>query len=337
MRRREILRAALIALVLLCVSLLLLRFMRERESAPPAEPSAETAAETDGETAAETRAGRDERLLLRVWTKGELLSVSAADYLPGVLAGEMPADFQTEALRAQAVAARTYILWKTAHGCQTHPEADVCDEPSCCKAWRSEDELREKWGADFEANLEKVRAAVADTDGWYLTWEGEPIQAVFHAASPGRTEDSGNIWTALPYLVSVESPETAAEVPDYLTETALSAEAFRDALLRLRPEADFSGDPGSWIGETQWSETGRVASVSIGGARFTGQELRQLFGLRSACFSLERTETGFLFRVTGFGHGVGMSQYGAEVMARGGSTWREILAHYYPGTAAVRY
>ena len=177
----------------------------------------------------------------------------------------------------------------------------------------------------------------ADTDGWYLTWEGEPIQAVFHAASPGRTEDSGNIWNPLPYLVSVESPETAAEVPDYVTELALSEEIMKETLLSERPEADLSGPPEDWIGETVLSDTGRVASVTIGGVPFMGQELRRLFGLRSTCFTLEHTDAGFLFRVTGYGHGVGLSQYGAEVMARGGSDWREILAHYYPGTALARY
>ena len=332
MRRRELLRTALIALVLLCVSLILLRFLRECAAEPPAEtpdvPAASPeAALPDG----------DARLTLRVWSKGELLSVSAAEYLPGVLAGEMPADFSAEALCAQAVAARTFILWKTAHGCQTHPEADVCDEPSCCKAWLSEDELREKWGDDYDADLARIRAAVADTDGWYLTWEGEPIQAVFHAASPGRTEDSGNIWNPLPYLVSVESPETAAEVSDYVTELALSEEIMKETLLSERPEADLSGPPEDWIGETVLSDTGRVASVTIGGVPFMGQELRRLFGLRSTCFTLEHTDAGFLFRVTGYGHGVGLSQYGAEVMARGGSDWREILAHYYPGTALARY
>ena len=330
MRRRrkgEIGKTALIALVLLCLSLVLLRALRAR--AP--EPTPEAAPAPTQETA-RTPPGGDDALCLRVWTRGELLSVSAADYLPGVLAGEMPASFSDAALRAQAVAARTYILWKTGHGCAAHPEADVCDEPSCCKAWCGEEELREKWGGDYEANMARMRAAVADTDGWYLSWAGEPIQAVFHAASPGRTEDSANIWQPLPYLVSVESPETAEEVPNYVTEVEVSAETLRETISRARPAADLSGSPEGWIGGVSMSDTGRVAYITLGGAAFTGQEIRQLFGLRSACFTLERTEAGFLFRVTGFGHGVGMSQYGAEVMARGGSTWQEILAHYYPGT-----
>ena len=327
-RRRELLRTALIALLLLCTSLILLRILLSRAPEPDAEPEPSAAPEPD--------AGGDARLMLRVWSEGELRLVSAADYLPGVLAGEMPAAFQPEALRAQAVAARTYILWKTAHGCVSHPEADVCDEPDCCKAWLSEAALREKWGGDYAENMARMRAAAADTDGWYLSWEGEPIQAAFHASSPGRTEDSGNLWQPLPYLGSVESPETADDVPNFLTEAAFSAEALRETLLRERPEAVFSGDPAEWLGETRRSETGRVASVELGGETFTGQELRSLFGLRSACFTLEYTETGFLFRVEGFGHGVGMSQYGAEVMARGGASWRDVLAHYYPGTEAVR-
>ncbi len=326
--KAELLRTALIALALLCASLILLRMLQARAPVPDADPPRTLPSEAIGQ-------GGDESLTLRVFSAGELLTVSAADYLPGVLAGEMPAGFQAEALRAQAVAARSYILWKTAHGCQTHPEADVCDEPSCCKAWCSEEALRGKWGEAYAENMERMRSAVRDTDGWYLCWEGEPIQAVFHASSPGRTEDSGSIWQPLPYLVSVESPETAADVPNYRTETAVGTEAFRETLQRENPSADFSGDPADWIGETLRNESGRVSSVELGGAAFDGQTIRRLFGLRSACFTLERTRDGFLFRVTGFGHGVGMSQYGAEVMARGGSGWREILAHYYPGTTLV--
>ena len=323
---KEILRTALIALILLCASLILLRLLNERagmrtESAPP-EPSP---------SAQETPPGGDGSLLLRVWSKGELRTVSAADYLPGVVAGEMPADFSDEALRAQAVAARTYILWKTAHGCAAHPEADVCDEPGCCKAWRSETDLRERWGENYEENWARMCAACADTDGWYLSWEGAPIQAVFHSSSPGRTENSAALWEPLPYLVSVESPETAADVPDFVTEVELSADALRRTLCAARPEADFSGPAENWVGEIVRDEAGRVESAVLGGERFTGQELRQLLGLRSACFAIEGEENGFLLRVTGFGHGVGMSQYGAEVMARGGASWREIVLHYYPG------
>ena len=325
---KELRRTALIALVLICLSLILLRALQKRAIAP--EPPREETAAPSAET------GRDAGVTLRVWSQGELREESAADYLPGVLAGEMPADFQTEALRAQAVAARTFILWKTGHGCLSHPEADVCDEPSCCKAWLSADALREKWGADYAENMARVRAAVADTDGWYLCWEGEPIQAVFHASSSGRTEDSGNIWQPLPYLVSVETPETAADVPNFVTEVELSDGALRETVLAARPAADFSGEAAGWFGEISRDGSGRVASVTLGGERFTGAELRQLLGLRSACFTVERGEGGFLFRVTGFGHGVGMSQYGAEVMARDGAAWQEILAHYYPGTTLAR-
>lgn len=281
-------------------------------------------------------AGGDGELLFLVWSDGETESVTAAEYLPGVLAGEMPANFHPQALAAQAVAARTYILYKQLHGCATHPEADVCDNAACCKAWLSDTALRERWGEEYQTNMDKMRAAVEATDGLYLTYEGQPIQAVFHSSSAGRTEDSGNIWSALPYLVSVDSPEDSSAVPNFVTESEVSTEALREAVLSLHPAADFSDEPEEWLGGVYYNDTGRVAYASLGGAAVSGGELRSLFSLRSACFTLSYTGSAFLFRVTGYGHGVGMSQYGANTMAEAGADFREILFHYYPGTELVQ-
>ena len=176
-----------------------------------------------------------------------------------------------------------------------------------------------------------MHTAVSETDGVYLSYAGEPIQAVFHSSSAGKTESSANLWKALPYLVSVESPETQADVPNFVTEVEISAETLREAVSKLQPAADFSGEAASWLGGVYYNDTGRVTYASIGGAAVSGAELREMFSLRSTCFTLASTETGFRFCVTGYGHGVGMSQYGAQVMAEQGSTYREILQHYYPG------
>ena len=268
---------------------------------------------------------------LRLLRGGQVLELDAEEYLVGAVAAEMPASFPEDALRAQAVAARTYALYCRETG--KHPEADLCADPACCQAWRSEEELQERWAGDYAQNLARVRAAVADTAGQVLRYEGRPILAAFHSSSAGATEDCGAVWNPRPYLVSVSSPETASDVPGYCSILRCAALDFRDVLLSACPEADFSAPPEEWIGETERDESGRVARIKLGGLPFSGTTLRQLFSLRSTAFTLRYEDGFFVFSVTGFGHGVGMSQYGAMVLAREGASWQEILAHYYPGAS----
>jgi len=267
---------------------------------------------------------------LRVLHRGTLLSLPAEQYLIGVVAAEMPADFAPEALKAQAVAARSYTLYCARTG--KHPDADVCTDYHCCQAWRSEEELRQAWGTDYEEKSSRVRSAVESTAGEVLRFGGEPVFAAFHSSSAGFTEDCGAIWNGLPYLVSVSSPETAESVPNYVSHVALSPVELRGSLLTVCPEADFTDPPEDWIGEIRRDGSGRVAEAVIGGASFSGVKLRELFSLRSTAFELSYADGVFRFTVTGYGHGVGMSQYGANVMAAEGADYRAILAHYYPGT-----
>ena len=255
------------------------------------------------------------------------------EYLVGVVAAEMPASFQDEALKAQAVAARTYAMY-CALG-QKHGEAQVCTDYACCQAWQSDETLRQKWGGDYDAYCQKIRAAVEATAGQYLSYEGQPAFAAFHSSSAGATEDCGQVWNPSPYLISVSSPETAEDVPNYVSTVECTPLDFRDTLLYAHPEADFTGEESGWIGEISLDGSGRVASAVLGGVSVKGTELRQLFSLRSTAFTLEYTGESFRFTVTGYGHGVGMSQYGANVMAREGETYTNILAHYYPGTVLV--
>ena len=271
---------------------------------------------------------------VRLLDGGERIELPMQDYLVGVLAGEMPVSFAPAALRAQAVAARTYTLY-CASG-PKHPGADLCSDPGCCQAWLGEEQLRRDWGEAYEERIRILRAAVEDTAGEYLCYEGEPVFAAFHASSAGATEDCGAVWNPRPYLISVPSPESAAEVPHYVSRLVCAPLDFRDTLLSAHPEADLSGEPESWLGPLEEDESGRVAICTLGGLRLRGTEIRKLFGLRSTAFTLTLEDEGFCFTVTGSGHGVGMSQYGAEVMARNGADYREILAHYYPGTLLVR-
>ena len=288
-----------------------------------------------GDAEPEDGAGADSEIRFTALSAGEVVETSMYEWLPGAVAGEMPASFEAEALKAQAVAARTYILSRMASPPASHPEAAVCDDPGCCKAHLTDAQLRENWGEDYAANLARIGGAVRSTDGQYLEYGGEAIEAVFHSSSAGMTEDAAELWSARPYLVSVSSPETAADVPDYVTSVEVSPEDFAARLGAAYPEADFSGGAAFWLGAVSRDGSGRVESVEAGGVSVPGTELRELFGLRSTAFTLDYTAGGFLFTVTGYGHGVGMSQYGANVMAGSGSEYGEILAHYYPGTALV--
>ena len=294
------------------------------------EPREEPSARTEQTVSA---ARRDAEVVLRVWNGRETVETTLAAYLPGVVRGEMPAAFEPEALAAQAAAERTYICYHLQSGRKSaHPDADVCTDPACCSAWTSEEEARERWGENYAAYEEKIEKAVAETDGQIVLYGGEPILAAFHSSSAGRTVASGEVWRAdLPYLRSVESPESEDTVPNYYSVTTLTAAEFRDAFLAAHPEADLSGSAEGWITGVRFSESGRVEAATVGGVTVPGTELRQILGLRSASFTVSAEGESLVFRVVGYGHGVGMSQYGANELARRGKTWREILQWYYSG------
>ena len=264
---------------------------------------------------------------------GTVETLGMRDYLTGVVAAEMPADFPLEALKAQAVAARTYAIY-CADG-KKHGEADICADPGCCQAYQDEPARRAKWGGDFERCEDRVESAVTATAGELLLYEGRAAFAAFHSSSAGATEDCGEVWNPRPYLVSVSSPETAETVPNFISSLRCAPLDFRDTLLSAFPDCDLSGDPADWLGTLTRDQSGRVSSVEIGGVTVRGTKLRSLFSLRSTAFTLEYADGWFVFTVAGFGHGVGMSQYGAKLMAESGSDYKSILAHYYPGTELV--
>ena len=256
---------------------------------------------------------------------GKVSVIPLRDYLIGAVAGEMPVSFGEEALKAQTVAIRTYLL-----ASERHDDADICADSRCCLAWADTSSLREQWGKDYETNLALVARAVDETAGLYLTYEDKPIQAVFHASSGGTTEASAAVWAPLPYLVSVETPETADSVENLISQVSVFPDEFAAAL------ALETGDPPEdWIQDVRLSDSGRVKGVLLCGKAFTGTYIRSLFALRSTDFDLSWNGTQFVFTVTGHGHGVGMSQYGAKLLARQGYTYADILAHYYPGTELV--
>ena len=275
---------------------------------------------------------------LNILQAGKVESMDLRTYLEGVVRAEMPASFEPETLKAQAVAARTYTLYQLRQGKKHGDAADLCTDPGCCQAFLAEEQARKNWGEQAEAYAEKVSEAVRATDGQAVLYEGEPILAVFHSSSSGRTRTAGNVWTNdLPYLQAVSSPEDGDRIPNYYSRVEISAEDFSAAIKGRWPEADLSGKPESWLTQAVRDSGGSVETVQVGGQTVRGTELRNALGLRSACFEWEVQDGVLVFFVTGYGHGVGMSQYGANRMAEDGATYREILTHYYTGVTVEAF
>ncbi len=268
---------------------------------------------------------------------GRVETMAMDDYLWRVVAAEMPAAFEPEALKAQAVAARTYTCAKMERTTPAHPEADVCTDVACCQACCTPEEAAASWGSNARMYTDKIAAAVADTDGLAVLYGGKPIQAVFFSSADGRTVDAVEVWgNAVPYLTGVDSPE-GEEVPNYHSTVTLTAEACKARLLAKYPGADLSGDPSGWFSNTVSNSAGGVESMKVGGVTVSGQALRTLFALRSTSFTVSAGAEGVTFAVTGYGHGVGMSQYGANALAREGKRCEEILKWYYTGVEVARY
>jgi len=228
----------------------------------------------------------------------KIMELGLEEYIIGVVAGETPAAFEIEALKAQAVAARTYALWKRSAyveaGNPDHPGAILCTSHLHCQEWLSLEDLRERHGKKWiKEYLPKIEGAVMSTKGVIMTYNMKPIEPLYHSTSGGRTENSEDVFTtAVPYLRSVSSPyEEGSPV--------------------------FSG--------------GNIKKIKIGNKEFTGREVRELFDLRSANFTVDIRGKDIHFTTKGYGHGVGMSQWGANGMAKQGSTFSDILKHYYQG------
>ena len=241
------------------------------ESAPSGTTTAVQTGKRDG--------GRTVRLLKKDDTVEEL---TMADYLWGVVAAEMPASFEEEALKAQTCAARTYtaVLQKSAG--HKHPDADICADSTCCQAYIERADAQARWGLNAQSYSEKIARAVADTDGLGVTYGGEPIQALFFSSSPGRTVDAAAVWgSRVDYLTGVDSPE-GEEVPNYHTQVDKTAQEVHRAVLDAYPGADLSGDPSGWFGPADRDAGGTVRSIPLGGITLTGSQVRGLFSLRSA-------------------------------------------------------
>lgn len=248
-------------------------------------------------------------------------------YLVKVLLAEVPASFEAEALKAQAVAARTYA-GKARETGGKHGDGSVCTSSGCCQAYLEPEDYLKQGGT--EEGIDAIRAAVLATSGQYLQYEGELIEATYFSCSGGSTETALAVWGSdYPYLQAVDSPgeEEARWHTDRVTFTA---DQFFEAL-GMEPDENRQ----NWFGSVTRTEGGGVQTMVIAGEVFTGTQLRSLLGLRSTALDVAVSGDAISVTTRGYGHRVGLSQYGAEAMAAGGSTYEEILAHYYPGTELV--
>lgn len=300
-------------------------------SAPAAQPVPVSEPMADSAELAVPAKGELDHQRVRVYLtdRKKVESVPLETYVMGVLAVEMPIDFELEALKAQAIAARTYIVRRLSSGEMASERADVLDTVQH-QAYLSRDELNKRWkGQEKSANLAKLKRAIDETRGFILTYEGEPIEAAFFSTSNGFTENSEEYWTqSLPYLRSVASPWDEALSPRYEAETSFSKkELFRALGLTGKAAA-----LGLSIKVTQRTEGNRIKEVIVNGKSFSGREVREKLGLASSHFSWKIGEDEIVFITYGLGHGVGMSQWGANGMAQEGKLATEILMHYYTGT-----
>lgn len=266
---------------------------------------------------------------ITVIVDGLARSMELEAYILAVVLGEMPASFEMEALKAQAVVARTYTLKAVEEG-KRHEIGAVCTKSSCCQAYCSPEDYLAKGGTSTD--LEKVRNAVSDTAGQVLIYKGCIITATYFSCSGGSTEDAAAVWGYdVPYLQSVKSPGEE-DASGYTKQVTITAEQFEKKMaVRLK------GSPKSWFGNVTYTEGGGVATIEIGGVSYRGTTIRSLLGLRSTMFTIRAGDDTVTITTMGHGHRVGMSQYGADAMAVQGSTYEEILLHYYQGAQLEEY
>ena len=260
---------------------------------------------------------------------GEVQEFNMEEYLYGVVSAEMPASYEIEALKAQAVVARTYTAYKIEHAGK-HPEADICDDSTCCQAWLAKEERLSKWKEEErESNWNKIVEAVDSTSGKIITYNGEPINAFFHSNSGGTTEIVSNVWggTDYPYLQSVQTSGEEG-YSQYNSTVTLTKDELLEKLKTEHPEVEIDFSIENIIQITEYTESGRVKTIKFGNISISGVEARKLLGLKSANFNVEVGDN-ITFNVIGYGHGVGLSQTGADAMAKNGSNFEQIINHYY--------
>lgn len=272
---------------------------------------------------------------LYIKSMDKVVETDMSQYLKEVVAAEMPAEFETEALKAQATAARTYLVNRikanNKEAKKEHKGADICSDSTHCKAWISESERRQIWGEEkADEYWKKISDAVESTAGVLITYNEEPISAVFHSTSSGFTENAEDVWGGnVPYLVSVQS-DGEEQSPRYHSDLVITLDEFKKTAAENIDGVDWNKEI---VGNITRSEAGGIKTVSVGGIEIKGTQFRTIFGLRSTNVRIAIDGENVSMSVTGFGHGVGMSQYGANYLASQGADYVDILKTYYTGVS----
>lgn len=316
LRQWMIATIALFTLILLIPALVVLAFGEKQEATLPAQPKQ---AQARDEPTVEVAVYRSKE------KKVERLPLE--QYVVGVVAAEMPAEFEMEALKAQALTARTYIVKQLMHKQTIElPEGANVTDTVMHQVYYNEEQLKQLWGMSYEWKMKKIKEAVEATRGQILMYNNEPIEAAFFSTSNGYTENSEAYWqNAFPYLTSVESPWDT-QSPKFYEQMTISVREFEQRLGVKLPK------DGSSIGKVLARTPGkRVALVDINGKQLTGREVREKLQLKSTDFTWERQGNNIVITTKGYGHGVGMSQYGANFLAKQGKTYKEIVTYYYQG------
>lgn len=282
--------------------------------------------------------GKYNKIKLLHASSGEVEELDLDTYLLGVVSSEMPADFEEEALKAQALVARTYTIYKIINGSK-HENANICDDSKCCQAWITKEDRLNKWNEeDRENNWAKIEKAVNGTKGKIITYEGKPINAFFHSNSGGTTDTATAVWggTNYPYLQAVQTSGEEAYT-QYASELSLSKEEFISKIKEYHSDFTIDFDASEQIQILDYTEGDRIKTIKIGNLNLSGVEIRNIFGLKSAKFEINIEGDNVKFKVIGYGHGVGMSQTGADSMAKQGKNYEEIIKHYYTGVEIINF
>lgn len=319
MRRQIFLLIGFLLVVIVIIPAIIVRGCQLQEKAPTTE-------------------GKNYQINLYLTKEHKTVKMPLEDYIKGVVAAEMPAAFNSEALKAQAVAARTFTVRKMrafgGSGCNLDGKADVCDDPKHCQAWLPQSALKGKWGSDYQAYWDKISAAVSGTRDLVITYNGQPIDPAYSSTCGGHTENSEDVWSStVPYLRGVACPYCKESSKMHSTVSFTPAELAKKlnldvTALKAVPAMKNGSVPGV-MEIKQRSVSGRVLAAVVGGKQFKGTELRTKLGLNSTNFTWSIDSGKVKFAVTGYGHGIGMCQYGANGMALQGKSYLDILKYYY--------
>ncbi|MFC7391849.1 stage II sporulation protein D [Scopulibacillus cellulosilyticus] len=330
MKRAAIILGILLTVVLILPSVIVLPFEHHADSADPKIKPKETAEINLNKSASVSHTkAKDPAVNVAVYRSNEhkVESLPLHDYLVGVVGSEMPADFNIEALKAQALTARTYIVGHLLAKASIHlPDGAEVTDSTMDQAFEDKSDLKRLWGSEYDWKIKKIDKAVSETAGQILTYKGEPITASFFSTSNGYTENAEDYWNqSYPYLKSVPSPWDKKS-PKYKAEKTIPVATFETDLNVTIPNQN--GE----IGQVLKSTPGhRVGEIKIGNKTFTGRQVREKLNLNSSDFTMIKDGNDIKVQTKGYGHGVGMSQYGANGMAKEGKNYKEIVSYYYRG------